>query len=64
MTAVLPNEQMIHVFCWYDNEWGYASRVVDVASFICACERDAVRPDRVRVVKREEVEQALHSLWL
>ena len=55
---------MIHVVCWYDNEWGYASQVVDVASFISECEGEAVRPDRVRVVKREQVEKALHSLWL
>jgi glyceraldehyde 3-phosphate dehydrogenase len=64
MTAVLPGEQMAHVVCWYDNEWGYASRVVDVASFINECERGGVRPDRVRVVQREQVEKALHSLWL
>lgn len=34
MTAVLPDEQMIHVVSWYDNEWGYASRVGDLASVI------------------------------
>lgn len=25
---------MVRVVYWYDNEWGYASRVVDVASHI------------------------------
>ncbi len=64
MTTVLPEERMIHVVCWYDNEWGYASRVADVASFINECEREVVRPDRVLVVEREQVEKALHSLWL
>ena len=64
MTAVIPDEQMVRVVCWYDNEWGYASRVVDVASYISDCGQDAVRPVQVRVVRRDQVEQALHSLWL
>jgi glyceraldehyde 3-phosphate dehydrogenase len=37
MTTVLPyGERMIRVVSWYDNEWGYASRVADLASFISA----------------------------
>ena len=64
MTAVLHDEHMVRVVCWYDNEWGYASRVADVASFISECESGGQRPERVRVVEREQVEQALHSLWL
>jgi glyceraldehyde 3-phosphate dehydrogenase len=23
------------VIVWYDNEWGYSSRVLDLADFIC-----------------------------
>src|SRR5713101_9948520 len=38
MTTVLCEERMIHVVGWYDNEWGYASRVADLASFISECE--------------------------
>ncbi len=64
MTAVLQDECMVRVVCWYDNEWGYASRVADVANFISECESSGQRPERVRVVEREQVEQALHSLWL
>ncbi len=64
MTAVLQNERTVRVVCWYDNEWGYASRVADLASFISECEFSGQRPERVRVVERERVEQALHSLWL
>jgi glyceraldehyde 3-phosphate dehydrogenase len=64
MTTVLPEERMIHVVGWYDNEWGYASRVVDLARFISECEHSGQRPERVQVVERERVEQALHSLWL
>ena len=37
MTTVLPaGERMIRVVSWYDNEWGYASRVADLASFVSA----------------------------
>jgi glyceraldehyde 3-phosphate dehydrogenase len=37
MTTVLPaGERMIRAVSWYDNEWGYASRVADLASFISA----------------------------
>ncbi|GAC1426538.1 MAG: type I glyceraldehyde-3-phosphate dehydrogenase [Ktedonobacteraceae bacterium] len=64
MTARLPGQNTVRVVSWYDNEWGYASRVVDVANFLSECKSDGTRPDRVRVVKREQVEQALHSLWL
>ena len=39
MTTVLCEECMIRVVGWYDNEWGYASRVADMASFISECER-------------------------
>lgn len=64
MTAVLQNEHMARVVCWYDNEWGYASRVADLASFISEFESSGQRPERVRTVERKRVEQALHSLWL
>ncbi len=64
MTAILHQEHMVHVVGWYDNEWGYASRVADVASFISACERSGLRPERVQVLEREQVELALNSLWL
>lgn len=64
LTAVLSADNLIRVVGWYDNEWGYASRVADLAHFISECEDDGPRPARVRVVEREQVEQALHSLWL
>ncbi len=33
LTKVLDN-RMVKVFSWYDNEWGYACRLADVASLI------------------------------
>jgi glyceraldehyde 3-phosphate dehydrogenase len=37
MTSVLSEERMMRVVGWYDNEWGYASRVADLACFISHC---------------------------
>jgi glyceraldehyde 3-phosphate dehydrogenase len=61
MTSVLSEARMIHVVGWYDNEWGYASRVADLASFIGECEGSGPRPERVRVVEREHIERALRT---
>lgn len=33
MTAVV-DKRMIKVFGWYDNEWGYSSRIIDLAVYI------------------------------
>jgi glyceraldehyde 3-phosphate dehydrogenase len=62
MTAILPEQHMIRVVSWYDNEWGYASRVADLAHFISECERDGRYPEHVRSVVREQAMQASHSL--
>ena len=61
MTAGLSEEHMIHVVGWYDNEWGYACRAADLASFISECERKGHRLGRVRVVEREHIERALRT---
>jgi len=34
LTQVIENN-MIKVVAWYDNEWGYTSRLIDMASHIC-----------------------------
>ncbi len=33
LTSVI-NDNMVKVFAWYDNEWGYASRVIDLAVYM------------------------------
>ncbi|GAC1402376.1 MAG: type I glyceraldehyde-3-phosphate dehydrogenase [Ktedonobacteraceae bacterium] len=64
MTAKMLEQRTIRVVSWYDNEWGYASRIVDVANYLSECKSDGTRPERVLVIRREQVEQALQSLWL
>ena len=33
MTAVI-DKQLVKAFGWYDNEWGYSNRVVDLIAYI------------------------------
>jgi glyceraldehyde 3-phosphate dehydrogenase len=33
MTKVVDGN-LVHVLSWYDNEWGYSCRVVDLAEFL------------------------------
>ncbi|MBI4424245.1 MAG: aldehyde dehydrogenase, partial [Elusimicrobia bacterium] len=35
MTDVMGGT-MVKVFAWYDNEWGYSNRVIDLAAFIAS----------------------------
>lgn len=59
-TTAIPGTRMAHVVAWYDNEWGYANRVVDVARMIVARESlaHAFSP-RGRVVAEAEIRRRL-----
>ena len=62
ITVVLTEGDMIHVVGWYDNEWGYACRVADLASFISECEHSGQRLKRIRLVEREYIERTLRMV--
>lgn len=34
LSTMILEDNMVKVLAWYDNEWGYSSRVVDLADFI------------------------------
>ena len=40
LTAVMEGT-MVKVVAWYDNEWGYSNRVVDLVQRVCSCEPNA-----------------------
>jgi glyceraldehyde 3-phosphate dehydrogenase len=44
LTSVM-NETQVKVVAWYDNEWGYASRLVELAALVTVPVADA--PARV-----------------
>lgn len=53
MTAVLTSgEHMIRVVSWYDNEWGYASRVADLASLISSSRNDGLLLEYAQQVEK------------
>jgi glyceraldehyde 3-phosphate dehydrogenase len=34
LSTMVVGDNMLKVVSWYDNEWGYSNRVVDLAAFI------------------------------
>jgi len=34
LSTMVIDERMVKVVAWYDNEWGYSNRVVDLAAYI------------------------------
>ena len=54
-TRISEENTTVRVVSWYDNEWGYASRVADLAGFISACGDSGPCPERVHVVEAEHV---------
>lgn len=44
LSTMVLNGRIVKVVAWYDNEWGYACRLGDLAAYICAREALALRP--------------------
>jgi glyceraldehyde 3-phosphate dehydrogenase len=34
LSTMVLGENMVKVIAWYDNEWGYSSRVADLTNFV------------------------------
>jgi len=58
-TVVVPDSKMVRVVAWYDNEWGYASRVVDLAHYMIEHEVEQVPSPGPWHVTEEEIAQRL-----
>lgn len=54
LTMTLAVEELVKVFAWYDNEWGYAHRVCDLAYYLA--QRDPALAERL--TPREAVPQS------
>jgi glyceraldehyde 3-phosphate dehydrogenase len=64
MTALLCKERMIHVAGWYDNEWGYACRIADLARFISECEHSEHRPTWSVQGVAKNMREKIESEWV
>ncbi|MNG10219.1 Glyceraldehyde-3-phosphate dehydrogenase 1 [compost metagenome] len=36
LSTMVVEGNMVKVVSWYDNEWGYSNRVVDLAAFVAS----------------------------
>ena len=34
LSTSVMNDHMVKIISWYDNEWGYSCRVVDLAAYV------------------------------
>jgi Glyceraldehyde-3-phosphate dehydrogenase/erythrose-4-phosphate dehydrogenase len=34
MSTMINNGTQLKLYLWYDNEWGYANRVIDLVTYI------------------------------
>ena len=42
LSTMVVNETQVKVLAWYDNEWGYANRLVELAALVGAPRREGV----------------------
>jgi glyceraldehyde 3-phosphate dehydrogenase len=43
--TIMTKDDQIKLLAWYDNEWGYASRVIDAVAYISRAERTLVKEE-------------------
>ncbi len=36
LSTLVVDETLVKVYAWYDNEWGYVSRMVDIVDLLAA----------------------------
>jgi glyceraldehyde 3-phosphate dehydrogenase len=46
LDTLVVGGNLVKVIAWYDNEWGYACRVADLAAFVTGMDRENARADR------------------
>jgi glyceraldehyde 3-phosphate dehydrogenase (phosphorylating) len=46
LDTLVVGGNMVKVIAWYDNEWGYACRVADLAAFVARIDKEHTRTAR------------------
>ena len=36
LSTMVVDKKMVKVLAWYDNEWGYSERVLDLAAYVAS----------------------------
>ena len=39
LSTMVVNSNLLKVYAWYDNEWGYSSRLADLTSYVIEREK-------------------------
>jgi len=59
-STIVLNSRIVKVVAWYDNEWGYACRLIDLAAYIArADEADQPTTSRTRIASNGRISSAI-----
>jgi len=63
LSTMVLNRHLVKVVAWYDNEWGYACRLGDLAAYICGRESPVPRsPGEIPLETELEEEPVFEEL--
>src|SRR5699024_12503495 len=51
LTTMVMEDNKVKVLAWYDNEWGYFARVVDLVNFVGQALQEGQAPKQAKISK-------------